>query len=169
MSLDALAPAADTAWMNPHAELIFHEIAYGSNAYRAECGLRDEVLRRPLGLSLYDEDLRAEATHLHFGLFEADVLSACIIAEPVSAREVKLRQMAVSPESQGRGYGRRLLESLEAELVTRGYVTAFLHARASAVGFYARSGFEEAGHAFLEVGIPHRKMSKRLNLEGHED
>lgn len=141
----------------------FREITYGSDAYRGECDLRQEVLRRPLGLSLYDEDLSAEAHQMHFGLFHDGGMLACIIAVPVSPSEVKLRQMAVSPRMQGQGYGRRLMEMLEAELASRGYVTLCLHARASAVEFYVRLGYHCTGSEFLELGIPHLKMCRRLS------
>ena len=144
----------------------FYEIPYGSAAYRAACELRQAVLRLPLGLSLYEEDLSIEVTQLHFGLFEAYTLLACIIANPVSPTEVKLRQMAVSPNHQGRGYGRLLLKKLETELSERGYTTATLHARASAIDFYRKAGFQPFGSEFMEVGIPHRRMTKHLDEKG---
>ncbi len=150
--------------MNQQAELIFRQIAYGSNDYRIECDLRNEVLWRPIGISLYDVDLSVEAVQLHFGLFLSEVLIACLVAEPVSASEVKLRQMAVSPNHRGQGYGRRLLGMTEAELAIRGFTTAFLNARVSVVDFYAKSGFESSGSEFLEVRLPHRRMSKRLTI-----
>ncbi|MCK9467916.1 MAG: GNAT family N-acetyltransferase [Porticoccaceae bacterium] len=142
---------------------VFCEIPYGSEAYRAECELRQAVLRLPLGLSLYEEDLGAEATQLHFGLFETDTLLACIIANPVSSSEVKLRQMAVSPNHQGRGYGHLLLKKLETELSDRGYTAATLHARASAIDFYRKAGFKSFGSEFMEIGIPHQQMVKHFS------
>lgn len=36
------------------------EIRHGSTEYRQECALRQEVLRKPLGVNLYDENLDAE-------------------------------------------------------------------------------------------------------------
>ena len=135
--------------------MTLREIVHGSAEYRRECDLRQEVLRQPLGLNLFDEDLDAEATQMHFGLFEAGVLLACVVAVPVSPGEARLRQMAVLPAMQGRGHGRRLLELLEVELTDRGYARATLHARASVVDFYRKLGFQSVGGEFLEVGIPH--------------
>lgn len=148
--------------MNPPAETTFREIAHGSDAYRQECALRQEVLRRPLGLNLYDEDLNAEAAQRHYGLFDGDALRACIVAVPMPAHAVKLRQMAVSPEMQGRGLGRKLMEQVEAELVRHGWVSATLHARATAVGFYAKLGYQVVGGEFIEVSLRHFKMEKHL-------
>lgn len=142
--------------------MTFREIVHGSDEYRRECDLRQEVLRQPLGLNLFDEDLDAEATQMHFGLFEAGVLLACVVAVPVSPGEARLRQMAVRPDMQGRGHGRRLIEHIEVELAARGHVTASLHARVSVVDFYRKLGFQSVGGEFLEVGIPHVKMFKTL-------
>lgn len=143
-------------------EPVFREIVFGSEEYRRARELRHEVLRRPLGRNLYDEDLSAEVGQLHFGLFEGEALVACVVAVPIAEGKVKLRQMAVSREMQGRGLGSRMLERVEEELVKRGYGEAWLHARACATGFYRRLGFEISGGEFLEVGIPHIEMWKRL-------
>jgi len=51
------APARATG--TPHG-VAFREIAFGISEYRLECRLREEVLRRPLGLSLSGEDLAGE-------------------------------------------------------------------------------------------------------------
>ena len=146
----------------PAVTPVFRQIDFGSEDFSRECGIRDEVLRKPLGLSLSDEDLTSEISQLHFGLFVADDLIACVIASPISSTEAKVRQMAVSPPSQGRGYGRLILERLEAELATKGYTRFWLHARVVMLGFYEKLGYRRLGPEFVEVGIPHVKMEKCL-------
>ncbi len=145
-------------------ELELRSIEHGSEEYGAECELRHQVLRVPLGMSLYDEDLSAEAGQAHYGLYLNGTLLACVIAVQLSSHEVKLRQMAVSQNEQGRGRGRQLLEFLERRLIGIGYKHAVLHARVSAIGFYERLGYRVIGPEFLEVGLPHRKMAKSLNV-----
>ena len=141
----------------------FRQIAFGSEEYRRECRLRDEILRRPLGISLTADDLAAEAEQLHFGLFEPpDRLVACVVAVPLSATEAKIRQMAVSPSHQGRGFGRRLLTELETDLRRRGFRRFVLNARTSAAGFYERLGYAAVGNEFVDHTIPHVLMTKTL-------
>jgi hypothetical protein len=61
------------------------EFTHGSDDYRAACALRQAVLRKPLGLDLFTEDLAAERDQWHFGLFDgAGTLVACAIALPLS-------------------------------------------------------------------------------------
>jgi predicted GNAT family N-acyltransferase len=138
-------------------------IEFGSDDFRKECALRQEVLRVPLGLNLYDEDLTQEAFQIHFGLFDdASNLIACVIAVPLSPTEAKVRQMAVQESLQGRGYGRQIVCGLECHLAEFGYAHLSLHARTSAVGFYEKLGYTTIGQEFMEVGIPHYRMEKCL-------
>ena len=143
------------------------EIRHGSAEYQQECALRQEVMRKPLGLNLYDEDLLAERGQIHFGLFdEKDLLLACVIAMPVTATEAKIRQMAVRLSLQGKGCGRLLLEAAEKVLVQRGFTEIYLHSRMTAVGFYEHLGYQRIGPEFMEVGTPHVKMFKKIiNLQ----
>lgn len=131
-----------------------------SPAYHLECDLRQRVLRTPLGLNLFDEDLTAERGQIHHGLFDGDSLVACVIAVRVSDDEVKFRQMAVDPAAQGMGRGRFLLESAEAEWAARGIRRFSLHARLTAEPFYAKLGYTRTGPEFSEVGLPHVRMIK---------
>jgi predicted GNAT family N-acyltransferase len=141
--------------------MIFREIEFGSGDYRLECELRDEVLRRPLGLSLDDENLDAERQQLHCGLFgDGGKLIGCVIAVPQAVAVAKRRQMAVRAEQQGKGHGRRLIHGIEMHLARQGCLHLVLHARLTAVGFYAKLGYSIAGPEFTEVGIPHVRMEK---------
>jgi len=144
------------------ADFEFRSIPPASEAYHLECELRNEVLRRPLGLDLRNEDLTAEADQTHFGLFGGESLVACVIVMPLTQSEVKIRQMAVAPAAQGRGLGRLLLERLHGELLRQGCERVVLHARLTAVGFYSKLGYRCEGEEFTEVGIPHRRMWRNL-------
>ncbi len=57
----------------------FRLIDHGSSEYADGCALRHRVLRVPLGLSIYDEDLDAEVDDLHFGMFDGPTLIACVV------------------------------------------------------------------------------------------
>ena len=141
----------------------FREIEFGSADFRKECSLRNEVLRVPLGLNLYAENLDREKQQMHFGLFdESKELVACAIAVPVSATDVKIRQMAVHREHQGKGYGGKMMHSLEEHLAQRGCLHLFLHARKTAVRFYEKLGYVKKGDEFMEVGISHIRMEKNI-------
>jgi ribosomal protein S18 acetylase RimI-like enzyme len=143
--------------------MIFRPIDFGSSDYRAEWELREAVLRKPLGLSLANEDLTAECDHFHFGLFaENGDLIGSVIAVPLGDGIARLRQMAVRPDFSGQGHGAHILRELEADLRRRGFHRIVLHARKTATGFYQKSGYAVTGPEANEIGIPHFPMAKAL-------
>jgi predicted GNAT family N-acyltransferase len=143
--------------------MTFREIAFGSADYWQACQLRRELLRKPIGLDFTNKDLAEERDQRHFGLFDdAGALMACAMATPLSAHAVRIRQMAVVAHCQRQGYGRSLLTGIERWLAQHGYTHVVLHARTSAVGFYAKQGYLPVGEVYVEVTLPHQTMEKTL-------
>ncbi len=71
-------------------------------------------------------------------------------------------RMAVDREWRRRGVGGQILLFLEEEARAQGYRQSVLHAQEYVKSFYASHGYTEHGDVFLEVGIPHIEMRKRL-------
>lgn len=137
-------------------------IDHGSNEYRQMVKLRDDILRRPLGLGFTEEELAKEKDNMLIGAFEDDdMLGCCMLVEenPTTAR---LRQMAVLNDLQGKGVGRALMQFAENLARDRGYKVLSMHARKNAVGFYEKVGYKIKGDEFIEVTIPHYVMEKQL-------
>jgi predicted GNAT family N-acyltransferase len=143
-----------------------HEVQHGSPEYAQTVELRRAVLRLPLGLDFTAEELAAEASDFHLAAFEEDMVVACLVLVPMPQQQVKMRQVAVRPELQGKGVGTALVEASEEFSKQRGFSLMTLHARDSAVRFYKRMGYHIEGETFEEVGIPHYKMVKRLLQHG---
>lgn len=137
-------------------------IEYDSPEYRKELALRNRLLRLPLGLDVFDEDLEVERDQWHYGLFEGGTLIGCVVAVPSEDGTVRIRQMAIDTDRQSTGCGRVLMEEVERNLMERGARHVTLHARVEAVGFYEKHGYTVSGDVFVEVGIAHRTMEKRL-------
>ena len=138
--------------------------APGAPEYDQVLALREAVLRRPIGLSLKDEDLSGEQAETTLIATTGDgSVVACLMMRHLTEEEAKLRQMAVAPEMQGQGIGLALLQKAEELAVERGYRIISLHARETAVPFYLRAGYRVIGDVFTEVGIPHLFMNKRID------
>lgn len=138
-------------------------VAHGSPAYWQAVELRRRVLRIPLGLDFTDAELAAESDDLHLVARDADGnVSGCLILVDAGSGVVKMRQVAVDPALQRLGLGTELVRASEQIARERGFLVMRLHARDSAVPFYARLGYEVEGPEFEEVGIPHRKMARPL-------
>lgn len=130
--------------------------------YLEVLALRQEVLRRPLGLNLYEEDLSAEVDAQIFIYKLNEKVVACLLALPVDVASIRLKQMAVAAPYQGKGIGNKLMLAAEAFAKERGFGNIYFHARESALPFYEKLGYEIQSDTFEEVGIPHKKMGKIL-------
>lgn len=72
-------------------------------------------------------------------------------------------RMAVLKEYRAQGAGAALLRALVQHARKRGHASARLNAQISAAGFYRRYGFDAEGTQFIEAGIAHIAMQRRLN------
>ncbi|HMI60200.1 MAG TPA: GNAT family N-acetyltransferase [Puia sp.] len=137
-------------------------IDHGTKEYQQMVNLRNEILRKPLGLSFDKEELDKEKDDILMGAFEDDRLLGCCLLTRMDAFTVRLRQMAVPNNMQGKGVGRALM--IFAENIARdlGYRKLCMHARQTAVGFYQKLGYSVTGEPFEEVTIPHYIMEKAL-------
>lgn len=137
-------------------------ITLDDDRYQPELALRYAVLREPLGIKREDVDYPFDLGSLHWVAMDGDLVIGCVLFHPEGEKTGRLLQMAVTPTLQGRGVGRDLVRALERDVRERGYEEVTLHAREDKVGFYQRLGYEVFGEAFVEVGIPHRHMRRRL-------
>jgi ribosomal protein S18 acetylase RimI-like enzyme len=130
--------------------------------YQAELDLRWRVLRAPLGHPREATRFPFEAESLHLVALDEASLVGCVLFHPEGPGTGRLFQMAVEPARQGKHVGQALVRELEREVSRRGFRAVTLHARETAVGFYARLGYQVFGEPFTEVGVPHRHMRREL-------
>lgn len=110
-----------------------------------------------------------DATALHFLVVDDTT------AEPVAAGRMrpqdaalgttgpaKIERMAVHKKCRGQGVGRLLLETMLTVAKEQGYGEAILAAQCHAQGFYESLGFVAEGDVFLDAGMDHVWMRKRL-------
>jgi ribosomal protein S18 acetylase RimI-like enzyme len=138
-------------------------LEFATPEYDAAVALRDEVLRRPLGLHFTPEQLAEEYGHYHLGAFSDDGhLIGYLNLTPLGDGTVQMRQVAVSPGLQRRGVGQALVAASEQLARREGFAAIMLHARDLAVPFYEKLGYVREGEEFEEVTIPHWQMRKLL-------
>lgn len=142
--------------------LVVRMIQFQTPDYEAEKKLRSRILREPLGLSFAPDDFARERDDLHFGAFLDGELIGCLILTALSPIEMKMRQVAISPNHQGLGLGRKLVTASEVEARKRGVQKLKLAARETAIPFYLALSYDLEGEPFTEVGLPHRWMTKQL-------
>ncbi len=71
-------------------------------------------------------------------------------------------RMAVDAAARGGGYGAAVLRELHRQALARGLPEVELHAQRGARGFYERAGYTAVGGEYVEAGIVHVTMRRRL-------
>lgn len=194
-------------------EIVIRQLIQQENPalYSQVLHLRNQLLRVPIGLDLFQEDLSQESNHVTLAALttvkpklaksndnttdnskeidtqngekmskneggsgtvgttetscnEETVIGCILLAPcPVDKAAFKIRQMAISPEFQGKGIGSKLVDSAEDFAKQMGKSRLHLNGRKPAVGFYLKKGFRKIREEeFLELGIPHYALEKNL-------
>lgn len=138
------------------------QIKYNSTEYFKSIELRNEILRKPLGMVFTKEFLQKDKDDLIFVLVEDDKICATLNYTILSKSSLKMRQVAVYTSMQTKGLGKKLVSFSEKQIKNLGYSRIELHARETAVWFYEKLNYKIIGEGFYEVGILHYKMFKDL-------
>ena len=80
-------------------------------------------------------------------------------------RDGRIGRMAVLRPWRGKGAGGALLAELLKMAQAAGLNDLVLHAQTHAMGFYEKHGFVAEGEEFMEAGIPHFAMFRRLQRD----
>ena len=138
------------------------QIDHGTEEYLQMVNLRDNVLRRPLGLTFNHDELLKEKNDIFIVCTEDENVLGCCILTTVTNKKIRLRQMAVPDKLHGKGIGASIMQFAENIARDRGYKIITMHSRDSAIGFYEKFGYHVLGEGFVEVNIPHHVMEKAL-------
>ncbi len=137
-------------------------IEFGSPEYRQMVKMREEILRKPLGLGFSDEELENERDNIFIGAFEDDLMLGCCMIVKLDASKVRLRQMAVLNTLQGKGIGRAIIQFAENIARDHGYRVMTMHARKNTIPFFEKMGYSVTSNEFIEITIPHVEMVKSI-------
>ena len=138
------------------------QIDHGTKEYQQMVKLRTDILRKPLGLSFAPDELDMEKEDILIGAFDEDEMLACCMLTKADQNCLRLRQMAVQNNQQGKGIGASMMNFAEILSRDKGYKKLIMHARETAVGFYEKLGYKVVGDKFTEVTITHLVMEKKL-------
>ena len=129
--------------------------------------IRKEVLRKNMTLS-HEMKGDHDSDALHLGIYEGDKL-VCIgsfmkaARTDLSGQQYQLRGMATLDGSQGKGYGKLLLQEAEAILKRKDIDIIWCNARVVAIDFYKKMGYQLMSEIFEVPQIgPHYVMFKKL-------
>jgi ribosomal protein S18 acetylase RimI-like enzyme len=126
--------------------------------------VRWEILRKPWNQPKGSETDDMENTAYTIIATENGITCATGRLQASGEHSGQIRYMAVSPNLQSKGLGKKVLLALEAKAVELGMRNIVLNARENAVNFYLRNGYRITGDAETLFGvIRHLRMEKKLN------
>jgi N-acetylglutamate synthase-like GNAT family acetyltransferase len=137
-------------------------IDHGTHEYRLMLKLREDLLRKPLGISFTKEELEKEKNDVLIGAFDDDDILGCCMLVEMEPGVVRLRQLAVLNNLQGKGVGTAILQFSENLARDLGYKKITMHARKNTIDFFEKLGYQTVGDEFIEITIPHFEMMKEL-------
>lgn len=123
--------------------------------------IRDTVFVNEQGVAMAEEhdDLDKEALHVLAYADGTPVGTLRLLREGTTA---KVGRFAVLKEYRGRGIGRELMAWVIRCAPAFGLTKLVLHAQTYAAEFYRKAGFEVCGPEFMEAGIPHLPMERKV-------
>jgi len=142
--------------------MIVQQVWHNSKEYWELVALRSQILRKPLGIEFSKDELELEHSQWHFGIFIEGIAVACMVLVPQEDGKIKMRQVCTTFNVQGKGIGKVLLEHCENKAKQKGYNEIFCHAREVSKQFYLKNDYEIIGDSFIEIGLEHYYMRKRM-------
>ncbi|OJW52519.1 MAG: hypothetical protein BGO67_06150 [Alphaproteobacteria bacterium 41-28] len=141
--------------------ITFKIIEHGGSEYQNALSLREDILRKPLGFSYTLEEREGDKEHVHIvGFLDGDVCATAVLVP--EGDKLKMRQVAVQGDHQGKGFASAMLKFCEDYALSNGFMEIYCHTRETAIPFYLKNHYLAEGDLFIETTIPHLKMRKVL-------
>lgn len=115
----------------------------------------------PEELELDEYDCHVDTKHVLLVNDEGNAVGTARF-RPYGNGILEVERVSILPGQRGRGAGRMLMEAIEAEARKVGYNCMKLGAQLHARNFYERLGYQTYGEVYLDAGIEHIDMLKRI-------
>ncbi|SDY70656.1 GNAT family N-acetyltransferase [Thermoactinomyces sp. DSM 45892] len=126
--------------------------------------IRQKVFVQEQGVPEDQEIDEKESSSIHFlAKLDYKAIGTCRMRW-YKPHVAKAERVAVLPEGRGTGAGRELMLALEEYARHQGAKKIVLSAQTHALPFYEKLGYIAEGDVYLDAGIDHKDMQKKLSL-----
>ena len=80
----------------------------------------------------------------------------------INDKTVKIERLAVLSTARGQGIGKKIMEEALLIIASKDIAEVVINAQEYVKALYYKLGFAQEGEIFIEAGIPHVKMRKKL-------
>jgi predicted GNAT family N-acyltransferase len=141
---------------------LWSEIGEDASAVRTEVFVKEQGIPAELEWDEIDKTCIHVVVYLETGSTSKAVGTGRLIAPQKINGPAKIGRMAVLKDYRRQGIGDDIMQALIEHAFDADYQTIELSAQSYAQEFYSNHGFEANDEPYLEVGIPHQKMTLRL-------
>ena len=143
----------------------FEVTSYGTPLYHSSVDLRYLLLRKPLNMVFSEKEKSDDKKGIHIvGLHPHNpqkVISVCYLLDRGDGL-FQIKQVCVDKDFQKKGIGSQMMAKAEQTAKQNGASKVMASADKKAIGFYIKLNYEVDPEVYLEVGIPHQKVSKNV-------
>ncbi len=107
------------------------------------------------------DELEADSHHLVLYVDRKPVATARIYE--IDDGYYKIQRVAVYKDQRGKGYGAQAIQEAEKKIRELGGTKIILGAQLHALPFYEKLGYQVSSEEYMDAGIPHHDVTKKLN------
>ncbi len=139
-------------------------VAAGGDELAQAFKIRHEVFcgEQKVPEALERDALDASATHV-VALDAGRVVGTARFVPYEPGRSAKVGRVAIAAPQRKTGAGKALMKGVEDEVARQGFGEIVLDAQIDVRDFYLRLGYAVEGKEFVEAGIVHQRMRRRLS------
>ena len=137
--------------------------SFQSADYYKSIELRYLILRKLLRMVYTPEQLAEEYDQFHFVAKINQDIVGVIVLQKLENNIAKMRQVAIDAKLQRNGIGAKLVAYVENWCKSNEINLITLHARENDIPFYEKLNYYTVVNPFVEVGINHSEMEKKMN------
>ncbi len=126
--------------------------------------VRQTVFVEEQGVPLHLELDELDQTATHFIAYDGEKPIAAGRLRETDPKTGKVERVCVIPEYRGKHIGNLVMKEMERYAAEVGLEKIKLNAQTHAIPFYQKLDYEVTSPEFMDAGIPHRAMEKRIIL-----
>lgn len=124
--------------------------------------VRKKVFVEEQGVPLHLECDAQDKNATHFIMYEGDEPVGAARLRSIEDQTAKIERVCILQSQRGKKLGALIMKEMEKYAISIDQKKLKLHAQSYAVPFYEKLGYTVTSPEFMDAGIPHRAMEKKI-------
>ncbi|MGE7693228.1 GNAT family N-acetyltransferase [Lysinibacillus sp. NPDC094177] len=124
--------------------------------------VRKQVFVEEQGVPLHLECDAEDASATHFIMYEGNDPVGAARLRSIEDDAVKIERVCILQDQRGKKLGALIMKEMENHSISINKKKLKLNAQSYAIPFYEKLGYTATSPEFMDAGIPHRAMEKKI-------